>query len=330
MVVLIEGYCFMDFFSPALLWLYLYSVELAQRLKLCTVAYAVDADELRPSNEKWAGYVASKMDLLMTRTEDAAGALRRMGVDRDIIVTADTAFTVEPASSKWVDEVLGREKLDQSKPVVGIAFEEFFWWPVKPSLIRWLLRRRSGRYKSFYYHTWTKGGRLQSLEMKKTMARFADWAADEYNANIAFFAMERVNIEPCRDVMHMMTHPAALFDADTFEGHQMTALLRRLKFLVTSEYHALLLSMGAGIPAIGLGHDARIRSAMAEIGTRDEFYIHSDEPDIGKKLREMSLKLTQDEASIRALIASSLPIYLERMDLNAVHFERLINERFPL
>jgi polysaccharide pyruvyl transferase WcaK-like protein len=330
MVVLIEGYCFMEYFSQVLFWLFMYAAGLAQRLGLPTVGYAVDAGKLRPANAEWAREVADRMDLLMVRTKQAADALKEIGVSKETVITADTAFTIEPESDEWRRKVYQEEEVDISKPVIGIAFEEFFWWPVVPSLSKFLTGRTRDRFKSIYYHTWTPERRKLSREMKGAVAQYADWVAGELDANIEFFAMERVNAEPCRDVMNMMIRPAVLFDADRYNGSELTALLRGLKFLVTSEYHAMLLSMGAEVPFIGLGHDERIESVMGELGLKEDYFIHYREDEILKKLKAMSVKLLENEDSVRSSIIDALPSYHKRLLENGEHFAELVNKRFPL
>lgn len=327
-VVLIEGYCFMQYFSQVLFWFFMFAADLAQRLRLVTVVYAVDAGELAPANASWAARVANRMDLLMMRTGAAVGVTRALGVDREMIVTADTAFTVEVRDGEWARRKMIDAGLDVERPTIGIAFEEFFWWPVVPAVGKFLKGQKEGRYRAFYYHTWSPERRRQSDDMKETMARFADWAGGSFNANIAFFAMERINEEPIADVMRRMVRPAVLFDADRCDAGEMAALLRSLRFLVAGEYHALILSMGAGVPVIGLGHDERISSVMAELGLKDDYYIHYTDDDVGEKLARKSERLMVEEEIVRARILGAMPSYLERMEANAQHFAAIMREKF--
>ena len=45
----------------------------------------------------------------------------------------------------------------------------------------------------------------------------------------------------------------------------MTVLLRRLGGLLTSRYHASILSMAAGVPQVAVGHDLRLRTLFEEL-----------------------------------------------------------------
>lgn len=329
MMVLIEGSCFKENFSQALFWFFMYSADLAQRFGLPTVTYGVDAGTLRPANKAWGKRVAERIDLLMTRTAAAKDVLKdAMGVRNDVIVTTDTAFTIEPESSVWARDELARHGCDVSKPTIGIAFEELFWWPVVPSFWRYLKGQKEDRYKSIYYHTWPNDGRVRSVEMKEAVANFAGWAAREFDANIVFFAMERLDADSCKDVMNIMKGSSVLFDSDHYNARQMTALLRELRMLVTCRYHALVLSMGGGVPVIGLAHDERIATIMDEVGLKKKYFINYKEGSIEEKLKNMSSELMSERESVNERIIESIPTYLSRMAENEKHFSKLLDEKF--
>ena len=331
MLVLIEGSCFKENFSQALFWFFMYSADLAQRFGLPTVTYGVDAGSLRPSNKVWGKRVADHIDLLMTRTAAAKGVLEEtIGVKNDIVVTTDTAFTIEPETASWACDELERLGCDKSKPTVGIAFEELYWWPVVPSFWRYITGQKRDQYKSIYYHTWPNGGREHSRNMKDAVANFANWIAREFDANVVFFAMERLDAGPCKDVMKMTNASRALFDSDHYNARQMTALLRELSMLVTCRYHALVLSMGGGVPVIGLAHDERIATIMDEVGLKKKYFISYKENGIEEKLKNMSSELMNERETIHDRIIESIPTYLMRMSKNEKHFSKLLGERFPL
>jgi polysaccharide pyruvyl transferase WcaK-like protein len=59
----------------------------------------------------------------------------------------------------------------------------------------------------------------------------------------------------------------------------MTVLLRRLDALVTSRYHASILSLGARVPQVAIGHDLRLRTLYEELGLAHLFHT-ADEHDL--------------------------------------------------
>ncbi len=330
MVVLAEGSCFKENFSPVLLWFFMYAAELAERLGLPVIAYGVDAGPLSKPNARWAREVAERMDLLMTRTAAAKERLREIEVEREVEVTADTAFTLVPASAEWAGAVLAGGGVDLERPLVGIAFEEFFWWPVVASPLKALFGVKADRYRSIYYHSWGVDGRRRSAAMKDAVAAFANWVEQEYGAGVILFAMESLDAGPCRDVANIIGRKIPIFDADHASASQMAALLRRLDLLVTCRYHALVLSMGGYVPVIGVGHDERIETIMEELGLLRDYFISHQEELIFDRLRDATRRIMSERDSIRARIESALPSYFERMAENGRLFSRVVRENFPI
>ena len=70
-----------------------------------------------------------------------------------------------------------------------------------------------------------------------------------------------------------MRHPdrARIFSSHDLDASKMTVLLRGLGGLMTSRYHASVLSMAAGVPQVAVGHDLRLRTLYEELGIGHQF-----------------------------------------------------------
>jgi hypothetical protein len=53
----------------------------------------------------------------------------------------------------------------------------------------------------------------------------------------------------------------------------MTALLRSLDLLITSRYHACVLSMAAFVPQVAVGHDTRLATIYRDLGLKERWFI---------------------------------------------------------
>jgi polysaccharide pyruvyl transferase WcaK-like protein len=327
-VILIEGCCFNDKFSSVLLWLFLYAADLAQRMGLPTIAYGVDVGTLSKKNRGWARSVASKLDLVMLRTSLSRGNMMRLAPSVSPEVTADTVFTLQPKGSGWAKTVLSGQGLDLDKRVVGIAFEEFYWWPITPSLLRALLRRSEGHFKSIYYHTWDAERAASSDSMKRSIAAYADYLSKEYDAQVVFFAMDRAFIDSCRDVMNLMNGSSVLIDSNHADAGQMLALVGECDWLVSCDYHAILFSIMQGIPFIGIGDDERISGIMDELGLLHNQFISHKEVDMLEELVQKTTSMQLESVETRSRIKSLLPSYLFRMSENGRLFGEFINQKF--
>ncbi len=129
LILLVEGSAYMDTWTSALLWAFLWATHCADAADKPCLAYAVDAGQLRsPLNRRLVRREASKTDLIVARSAAAAERLRGWGVTAPIEATADNAFTFCPDSADI--GLLQRRWPEARGSVVGICPVNFERWPV--------------------------------------------------------------------------------------------------------------------------------------------------------------------------------------------------------
>jgi polysaccharide pyruvyl transferase WcaK-like protein len=317
-LILSEGASFTDNFSPFMLYIWLFSILVAKLCGKKVVAYAVDCGKLKPQNQRLAGKIINKIDLIIVRTEDAKNRLREYGVKKEIHITTDPAFQYTPPDEKYIDALLKKLNIEKTKPIVGIAAKEFFWFPIKAKL--W------GKKEDFYhwplYHTWTEEGRKRSKEMKSAFVKFADFCVEKLDANILLIAMERMDYPPTKDIYDMMKYKdrARIISSNEYNLEDISGLLSQLKFLVSTRYHACVLSMVSSIPMIGVSSDVRIEGIFKELQIMD-YYIDYLTENIYEVLVEKTEKILQQEKEIKEKIKNEYPKFLERALLNRKIFK---------
>lgn len=268
LVVLVEGSAYMDTWTSFLLWFFLWSTRCAHACGKPCLAYAVDAGAMSPFNRRLTRRVASWTDLIVVRSRAAAERLRSWGVTAPIEVTADNAFNfrVDPADEGWP----ARAWPDPAADLVGLALVDFYLWPV----VMRLWGRRDECYRWPYFFSRSPERRQSSEQLASGYAKVADRLV-ERGKSVALIAMEELDETLAGDVLERMVHPdkARVFSSREFNASQMTVLLRSLELLVTSRYHACVLSLAAGVPQIALGHDLRLHTIYRELGLDEEYFL---------------------------------------------------------
>ena len=95
----------------------------------------------------------------------------------------------------------------------------------------------------------------------------------------------------------------------------MTSILRGLDFLVTSRYHACVLSMAAQVPQIAVGHDLRLKSIYAELGLQDLF-VDARLPSRDAELRANLDRVLADPEPVRAALRRGYEEHLDNARCN--------------
>jgi polysaccharide pyruvyl transferase WcaK-like protein len=278
LVLLVEGSTYMDTWGSPLLWAFLWATHCAAEMGKPCLAYAVDAGTLKPANARRVARVASRTELIVTRNRAAAGRLHAVGVTAPILSTADNAFTFRPRESDrgWLAREWPRaaDGVDRGG-VAGLAPVDFHLWPavMRP----WGRRERC--YKWPYYFSSSPERRAAGEALARAYAAAADHIVERTGKAVALICMEQLDEAIAHRVHGHMTHPedARVFSARENDASRMTELLRGLDLLITSRYHAAVLSLEAAVPQIAVGHDTRLDTLYRDLGLREEWFLSPKE-----------------------------------------------------
>ena len=269
LVLLAEGSTYMDTWGSPLLWLFLWATHCATKMGKPSLAYAVDAGALSRANQKRVRNIASSTSLIVTRNRAAADRLRGIGVTAPIECTADNAFTFTPKLSDggW----LAREWPLAGRGVAGLAMVDFTLFPAVMRL--WAPKVRCYRWP--YYFSGSPQRRRFSEKLAGVFAALADHIVESTGKAVALICMEQLDEAFAAHVQRRMRHPehARQFSARNYDASQMTLLLRGLDLLVTSRYHAAVLSLAAGVPQVAIGHDTRLSTIYHDLGLRERWFM---------------------------------------------------------
>ena len=295
LTVLVEGSCYIETFTTALLDAYLWATTCAAEFGKPCVAYAVDSGQVSQASQEKVRAEASKTDLIIMRTYAGAERMRQWGVTAPIEVAADTAFLfkTDPEDADLLKRELGAG-------AVGIAAVDFFLFPVVPRL--W--GRRSRCYKWPYYFAWSPERRKAAARLAQDFAELADWVIEERGRPVALLCMESLDDDMAEDIRSRMRNPdrTRIFSASRCNASQMASVIRSLDTLVTSRYHAGALSLEGHVPQIAIAHDIRLMDLYGEIGM-SEFLFERDEPNLFPRVKVKAEQLLDDPEGIRERLA---------------------------
>lgn len=292
LVLLVEGSCYMDTWTSALLWAFLWATHSAHRQNKPCVAYAVDSGELSPLNSWLVKREASKTDLIITRTRHASERLQKIGVTAPITSTADCAFTFqeEPEDHDLLNKILPQP----SSGVVGLAVVDFSLWPV---VIRpW--GRKENLYKWPYYFSRSNERKKAHQRLVEGWANMADQIIKKHGKNVALICMEELDQPLAEDIHEKMKNKdnCRIISSGKYNASQMTSMLCKLDLLLTSRYHSAVLSLRAMVPQIAVGHDPRLTSLYQDLHLYSDYFIRHDAPNLWEDLaRKVSLLLGNND-----------------------------------
>jgi polysaccharide pyruvyl transferase WcaK-like protein len=322
LIMLVEGSTYMDTWTSAMLWAYLLATKCADDMGKPSLAYAVDAGNLSDFNRRLVRREASKTDLIITRAQAAADRLRACGVTAPIETTADNAFTFRPdvRDEGWVERVWP----ESAGEMVGLAVVNFYLWPVV--MRPW--GRREDCYKWPYYYSTSQERRQATEALVDGYAALADCLAKEHGKAVALICMEQLDEPLARKIHARMAHPgrARVFSSREYNASQMTVLLRSLEFLITSRYHACVLSLAAQVPQVAMGHDLRLKTIYDELGFREQFFVDPTSTEPCRAVKERLEKLLADPVLEREALRRGYEEHLAQAQRNRALLRTFVQE----
>lgn len=311
LVLLVEGSTYMDTWTSALLWFFLWATQCAVSMGKPCLAYAVDAGDLSTFNRTLVKHVASKTDLIITRTDSAAERLKSWGVTAPIEATTDTAYTFH---TNTADENFIKDTWPENySGIAGIAPVDFYLWPV---VIRpW--DKKEYCYKWPYYFSHSPERNRLSDKMANILAAEADRIIKDFGKSVALICMEEVDEPFAGKILKNIENKdrARIFSSRQYNASQMTVLLNNLEFLITSRYHAGVLSLPAKVPQTALGHDRRLKDYYHEMGL-DEFFIDYSLAELPSTIKKCVDRLFSNDNQIREKLAGGYENHMAKSARN--------------
>ncbi|MDD5748896.1 MAG: polysaccharide pyruvyl transferase family protein [Actinomycetota bacterium] len=270
----------------------------------------------------------------IARDEPSLDIIQKAGFKVDLGV--DTGWIFPPAPQEWAEKEL-KEKAgwDGKKPLLGLAVINPFCWPVYTSLSKFLrgygIRHPEERYTAapMTYFTFTKERREQLDRYLSNIAQATDEFVRRHDVHPIIIGMEALDDYPNSKFQKMLKTPAQIFCAKDYNGFQMVSFLRRLSMLITSRYHASVLSMPEGIPSIAVSMDERLYNIFEETDQLEDYYFKVDEPELSEKLIAAMEKLWKNQEKVREENIRRVPKYLKEIANMGVKFRNFVKENFP-
>jgi hypothetical protein len=210
-------------------------------------------------------------------------------------VTADNAFNFhsDPADAG----LLSRSWPEAGPDVVGMALVDFYKFPV----VMRLWGPREDCYKWPYYFARSPERTRLTDALARSYAALADDVIGHHGKSVALIGMEALDEVLLRQVHSYMAHPgrARIFCSREFSASQMVSILRSLKLLLTSRYHACVLSLAGQMPQIAIGHDLRLKTIYRELGLFEDFFVEPDALDLYESLHSRVERLLEDPSCVR-------------------------------
>lgn len=328
--VLCEGSTLTPTFAEALCVFFCEAAGIMRRQGKPCIAYGSEVGRL----DGWLARLSSDLccdTYFMVRTEESLRNLQSLGLKGH--VGTDTAWTFQDSEGEtWARQRLMDAGWDGRQPLMGVAPLNPFCWPVRPSLWRWLkavvTRDFSLQYDKLYFFSDSTERRKQFERYLSAMVNATNQYAEEHGAFVVVLGMEQLDARVCEQFERRIKSRHLTCTSKTCNVFQMTGLLRQFDILLTSRYHASVLSMEHAVPIVAVSIDARLSGVMHEVGLADHYLHCATDNDLEQRIMA-SLKMADEhQQEIKQKIERQLAIYKDKIMAMNQFFTSWLTEHF--
>jgi len=331
MAVLSEGSTLKSTFANALTLLFCEAAGAMKKQGNPCIAYGSEAGAMDKLVQQVAGKLCSET-YFIARTAPSLKIINAMGLKGHL--GTDTAWPFPPGdAARARQEITDKTGWNGKKPLLGVAVVNPFYWPVKPSLTRLarsaVTRNWGHHYEKWYFFSSSKDRNRLYWNYIEGIADAVDRFRKKHDVHVIPVGMEAIDLEPCTDLCNALGLPAKIFTSRIYDGYQLTAVLHSLSMLVTSRYHARVLSMTGGVPSIAISMDERLYNIFQECGHLDDYYLSTNDANLGDNLLSSLETLWENRNTVSREICACVPRYLKIMAEMGRFFHGFVQRSFP-
>jgi polysaccharide pyruvyl transferase WcaK-like protein len=329
-VVACEGSMFKSKFTNALSVMMAGALGLAAVENKLSIGYGAEAGEMVPALRDFVRKYC-RSSLVICRNEPSRSLLGGMGIRTKS--GTDTAWTFEPAPDARGAELLCRAGWDGRQKLLVLCPVNPYWWPVRPDLLKAAARRLGGQfasehYRSFYFHAWSEDAEKRYDAYLDGMAEAAAAFAEENSAYVAIVGTEMLDRDACERLATRLPMPAPVLVSDQHDMYELVAVLRNASLLVSSRFHAIVTTMAAGVPSLGVTIDERIHNLMHDRGHSD-LLLRADDEALGEHLLDAIRRLDRDSERVRREVLGFVPAQIRMMGKMGIDFVDEVQRVYP-
>lgn len=268
-VVVCEGSLFTSTFSDGLATMLTAFLGMATAMGKPAIAYGAEADRMSPAVERFVGDTAREA-LVIARNRPSLERLEALGLQAEL--GTDTGWSFADADMIAAEAALRERGWDGRSGLTVVCPTDPFRWPLIADPERALIASLTGNVAS-EHHSGMMFFQPAECSQDQCSAFLDDVSAAlraeaERSATPRFtvvVGMEANDQRVCDGLAERLAAPEPIV-AGIADPRLIVGILRSASLLVSARYHAVLLSMGAAVPAIGLAYDQRVPALFAEAG----------------------------------------------------------------
>lgn len=293
------------------------------------IGYGAEAGKMDPDLSEFVAGLG-RAPLVLCRNEESRAVLEPLGLRTT--GGADTAWTYQAEPAVAATDRLHALRLER-RPLLVVCPMNPFWWPVSPDLLKAQELEQTGAHRdlhfgSLLFHPDDEIIRTRYATYLDALAFAARQWQQESGGSVLIVGMDKVDRIACNDLAGRFKQAPPVVVSGDAPPAAMVGLLRAADLLLSSRFHAIVTSMEAGVPAVGVSMDERIANLLGkdEIGRR---LLKVDAADLPERLVAALRHAEAERSHIHAQTRAAVVTQLRSMAEMGMRFAREVRRFHP-
>jgi polysaccharide pyruvyl transferase CsaB len=229
------GSLLQDVTSTRSLLYYLTLMKIAKLYKKPVMIYANGIGPIKKKlNRFLTRKILNRVDIITLRDEDSKEFIADLGVkNKNIVVTADPVFTLEPVSEDRVRGILKSEKIPTDKKFIGVSVRQ-----------------------------WKNAENLITI-----MADAIRYIIKEYNVNVLMIPMHYPeDLEISIEIDKLVNQEGCYVISQKYNVEEIMGIIKEMEIIVAMRLHSLIYAATQQVPMVGLSYDPKVDGILRSIG----------------------------------------------------------------
>lgn len=229
------GSLLQDVTSTRSLIYYLSLMSIAKLYKKPVMVYANGIGPINGSiNRLLTKRILNKVDLITLRDEDSKKYLEDMKVkNKNIYVTADPVFTLDPANESRIDDIFEIEGVPKDRNLIGISIRQ---WKGADNLV-------------------------------EVVSKSIDHITKTYNVNVVLIPMHYPeDLDISMDTLMKVKKGNCYVLKNKYSVEELMGVIKKLDLIVAMRLHSLIYAATQSVPMVGLVYDPKVEGILNSLG----------------------------------------------------------------
>ncbi|PHV09749.1 polysaccharide pyruvyl transferase family protein [Chitinimonas sp. BJB300] len=250
------------------------------------IGYGAEAGRMEPDLKAFISSLGEQ-PLILCRNVESSAVLKPMGMR--VADGADTAWTYQAEPEAITQQRLVEMGI-HTEPVLVVCPMNPFWWPVRPDLAKAAEMQQTGAHQELHFGSILFHPSDETIQQRyhhylDGLASAANAWQQTHDGSIIVIGMDKVDRPACNDFAQRLAQPASIVVSGDIPPPAIVGLLRHADLMISSRFHAIVASMEAGVPAIGVSMDERIANLLGH-DKAGHCLLKVDAPDLAVQLLE--------------------------------------------